>query len=226
MPVRRYGSAGVPLLYLPSSEGDEREFANYGLPALVAPWVQAHRAQVFTIDGSGRTTLFDDALPPVERIRHYARFERYVVDELLPWIETQTGEARITAIGASYGAFVAANLLFKHPRRVDRVCGLGGVYGLWHRLDGHHDLEVYFHTPLEYLPRMEDPTLLEAIRATRGMALFGAEADPWLWATQQLQCVLQEKNLPHTCVVWPAPAHHHEHWWSRQFREFLLAELG
>lgn len=220
MQVVRYGHWGPALVYVPSSAGDHRELAAYGFDAVCAPWIEAGRVQVFAIEGYGPQGLFSDVLPPVERIRRYARFERYAATELLPWVRA-TAANHVGVIGASYGGFVAANLLFKHPRALRVAGGLGGVYGLWHRLNGHHDDDVYFHTPLEYLPRLQDPAILEAIRATRGIDLYGAADDPWLWATRDLARALAERGLPHHVEIWPSPADHHERCWARQLARFL-----
>jgi len=221
MPVVRHGTAGAALVYVPSSGGDEREFERYGLGEVCAPWIATGRLQVFAIDGWARQCFWNDALQPPDRVEAYARFERYVASELLPWVRTTSGDRYPGMVGASYGAHVVANMLYKRPGEVGIGCGLGGVYGLWHRLDGFHDDDVYFHTPLEYLPRLTDPDILARIRAGRGLALYGAGADEWVWSTQRMAGVLEEKELPHFVEIWLAPANHHETWWGRQLRSFL-----
>ncbi len=226
MRLVRFGTSGPALVYVPSSGGDQREFARYGMHRDAAPWIEAGRLQVVSIDGMAPGHLWNDTLSPPERIRGYARFERSVVEEVLPWVARFTGDSRPAIAGASYGAHVAANLLFKHPRRVSAACGLGGVYGMWHRLDGYHDDDVYFHTPLEYLPRLTDASILSAIRATDGMTVFGAERDEWLWSTERLLGVLAQRRLPHRSEIWPAPADHHERWWKPQLLRFLEWRYG
>lgn len=221
MRLRRFGVAGRPIVYVPSSGGDETEFERYGMHEAAARWIEGRRAQIFAIDGRAPDTLWNDGIPPSERIRRYAAFERYVALEVLTWIEQQAPGSRPIVVGTSYGAFVAANLLFKHPSRVDLACGLGGVYGMWHRLDGYHDDEVYLHTPLEYLPRLEAPTILEEIRATRGLMMFAAENDEWRDSTRDMADVCSKKGLPHAVDLWAAPANHHERWWVLQLRSFL-----
>jgi esterase/lipase superfamily enzyme len=221
MTVVRYGRTGQPVLYLPSSGGDHDEFGRYKMPEVCRPWLEAGRLQVFAADARGPQTLFNAELPTDRRMAEYARVERYFVEELLPRLATATDGARLTLIGCSYGAFVAANLLFKHPERVNVACGLGGVYEMWHRLDGHHDDDVYAHTPLEYLPHLEDPAVLAGIRATGGFDLYAAARDSWLDETRQLAAIMARKALPHRVWEWPAPADHHESWWRRQLGDFL-----
>ncbi len=225
MRVVRYGTQGVPVVYLPSSDGDETEFASYGLDTVCASRIDDGRLQVFSIDARGSQTLFDRDLSPHERMQGYACVERYAACELLPWIEEETGRPRVVLVGTSYGAFLGANLLLKYAVRVERLCGLGGVYEMWHRLDGHHDDEVYFHTPFEYLPRLTDPAILDGIRQTAGFTLYAAADDPWLSETTQLARLLDDKSIPHTVAIWPAPADHHEQWWRRQLGDFLSSQF-
>ena len=216
--VRRLGNRGRPFVYFPGSDGDETEFERYEMLAAVSSWLDSGQAQFFSIDGRGPATLWNEGIPPVERIRGYAAFERYAADELLPWIAGMVPGEPPIVVGSSYGAFVAANLLFKYPSKIGMACGLGGVYGMWHRLDGYHDDDVYFHTPLEYLPRLDD---LEAIRATGGLTMFAGESDAWLDSTRRMGEVCRNKGLPHLVDVWAAPADHHERWWARQLQKFL-----
>jgi esterase/lipase superfamily enzyme len=221
MPMLRHGEAGLPILYLPTSGGSASEFEEYGLPKTCGPWIDAGRIQVFAIDAGGPAGLWNDSLTPAERIRTYVAFERYADDEVIPRICELTGAWSVGIVGASYGAFMGANLLLKGPDRIRFVCGLGGVYGLWHRLDGYHDDEVYSHTPLEYLPRLEDVALLGRIRATEGFYLYAAENDEWLGSTRRFAELLRARDLPHRLRVWRAPANHHERWWREQMAHFL-----
>lgn len=225
MEVVRFGRRGRPLIYIPSSGGDQNEFESYGMYEDCREAVESGSLQIFSVDGMAQKTLWNDALPPAERIRAYAAFERYLVTELLPWVAEQA-PGKPSVVGASYGGFVAANLMFKRPQSIGLACGLCGVYGLWHRLDGYHDDDVYFHTPLEFLPRLNAPEVLDAIRGSGGMVLYGAARDEWLWSTRDLADVLRRKRLPHAVEIWPAPADHNEQWWKRQLQAFLTRYHG
>jgi esterase/lipase superfamily enzyme len=221
MTMLRYGVGGLPLLYLPSSGGGSAEFEEYGLPETCAESIDAERIQCFAVDAGGAAGLWNEALAPAERIRTYAAFERYAGDEVIPRIRDMTGAPDVGIVGASYGAFMAANLLLKRPDGIRFVCGLGGVYGLWHRLDGYHDDEVYFHTPLEYLPGLDDAAILEGIRSTDGFHLYAAEDDEWLDSTRRFAELLRARELPHRVRVWRAPANHNERVWREQLEDFL-----
>ncbi len=217
----RYGDRGPALVYIPTSGGDHTEFERYGLPEDCAPWIGAGRVQVFSVDGFGPKCLFNDALSPQERIGCYARFERYAIEDALPSVLRETRRERLGVIGASYGAFVAANLFLKCPGTIEVAGGLGGVYSMEHRLGGYEGEEVRRHTPLSYLPAIEDPATLAALRATRGFHLHGAECDPWLPSTYRFARALEAGGIPHHLEILPAPADHHERWWKGQIRVFL-----
>lgn len=221
----RYGERGRVVVYFPSSGGDETEFERYDMPAVCASRIAAGTLQVFSVDARGPHGLFSDALPHARRMAEYARFERYAKEELLPWLRQQTGCDGVTALGCSYGAFVVANLLLKVPELVRYGVGFGGVYGLWHRLGGHHDLDVYYHTPLEFLPRWDDPEALARIRETDGFDLFAGRDDPWLESSDAMAEALRERSIPCRYDVWDSPADHHERWWRGQLGAWLERAL-
>ena len=224
LPLIRYGSGGDPWLYLPTSGGDVEEFARYDLPRVVAPWVQRGEIQFITIDGYGPRTLFREDLAPQERIAGYQRFEQAVREELVPWLQAACGRDRLDLLGASYGAFVAVNLWLKQPEAWRHVASLGGVFDMNHRFDDFHDDNVYFHTPVEFLPRLEDETALEAIRRPPSLRLFAAEDDSWVEDTHRLAAILRDKNVPFELDLWGSPHAHHESTWAMQI-EKLLGEL-
>jgi esterase/lipase superfamily enzyme len=226
MRIVRHGRSGAPIVYAPSSGGDEAEFEAYGFDRVASPWIERGVVQVFSVDGRGPATWWDETVPPAVRVERYARVERYLRDEVLPWIRDVTRVADVAAVGCSYGALVAANLFLKRGDVVRLGAGFGGVYGLWHRLDGHHDGEVYFHTPLEYLPGLEDRAILDVLRANRGFDLYAAADDPWASHTERMAGLLSVKQVAHGNKVWPSPADHHERWWRAQWRDFLGRRFG
>jgi esterase/lipase superfamily enzyme len=222
--VVRHGSAGLPLVYVPTSGGDHLELEAYGMAEDARPWVEAGRLHVFAVDGHGPTTIFSDEIPPHLRMAAYARFEGALTGRVVPRIAALAGRPSFDWVGASYGAFVVANVLLRCSEHVDHACGLGGVYGLWHRLGGHHDAIVFEHTPLERFPALDGPAL-EAVRGKRGFRLYAGGRDPWRDSTERFAAELSRKGVPHELRVWEG-ADHHEHWWRRQFLELVRDRCG
>ena len=217
----RRGERGEVWIYLPTSGGDAGEWGRYGFDALIEPHVAAGRLQLWTFDACGPTTLFDPRLDPPGRIAAYARFERELRDGVVPFIQQAVEAAPLHWIGASYGAFVLANVWAKRPDCVASATALGGVFEMWHRLDGFHDDDVYYHTPLEFLPRLGDELTLHRMRSAGPFKLFAAQDDPWLDSTYQFISVLRGQGLPYTLDLWAAPHRHHETTWSAQLNKWL-----
>jgi hypothetical protein len=60
-------------------------------------------------------------------------------------------------MGASFGAYHAANSLFKHPDVIKRCFALSGVYDLKNFMDGMYDDNFYFNNPADYIANLSDP---------------------------------------------------------------------
>ena len=63
-------------------------------------------------------------------------------------------------MGASLGAYHAANTLFKYPDVVKRCFALSGVYDMKGFMDGAYDENFYFNNPVDYLANASDPWML------------------------------------------------------------------
>ena len=63
-------------------------------------------------------------------------------------------------MGASLGAYHAANTLFKHPDVVKRCFALSGVYDMKRFMNGAYDDNFYFNNPVDYIANLSDPWML------------------------------------------------------------------
>ena len=70
----------------------------------------------------------------------------------------QNDAARIGATGASFGAFHAANAVFRRPDLFDTLIAMSGFYDLGPSyLFGFGNDDIYFNNPTSYLPGIERP---------------------------------------------------------------------
>ena len=76
------------------------------------------------------------------------------------WTHCRSGQP-IATMGASLGAFHAANTLFRYPHLVKRCYALSGIYDLRRMMDGGYDENFYFHNPVDYLSNLGDPWYFE-----------------------------------------------------------------
>ena len=99
-------------------------------------------------------------------------------------------------MGASLGAYHAANTLFRYPHRVKRCYALSGVYDLKRFMDGMYDDNFYFHNPVDYLANLDDPWLKEQLASCEIHLATGS--GPWEESrfSYTLSGILAQKGLP------------------------------
>src|SRR3984885_13493021 len=117
MGVVVYGHWGPPLLGFPTSAGDEWELEGQGLIGALAPLIDAGRVKFFSINSVNWAGFYDKGAHPFHRSYVEAQFDAYIREEVVPFVRDncQSGDIAISTMGASFGAYHAANTLFKHP---------------------------------------------------------------------------------------------------------------
>jgi esterase/lipase superfamily enzyme len=213
-----FGHAGAKVLVFPTRGGRFHEYEDLGIVEAVQPKIDGGHLQLFCIDGLDRETFYARRRPPVERIARHLAYERYVLDEVLPFMGTLNPHPCTIAHGCSLGAFFAASLAFRHPRFFQKLAAFSGRYDLTHPvehfrdlLDGHRDPDVYYLMPSQFLPRLTRPDLLGALRALDLVFVIG-DTDPFLTNNQELAAILAAKHIPHRLHVWSGRAHDARHW--------------
>ena len=123
MPIVTYGHAGRPLLLFPTAAADFLENERFFLVKSIEPAIMAGRVRVFSIDSINRLAWMDSTVPVPEQARRQALYARYIEEEVVPYVRHVCGDGsvRITTTGASFGAFHAANTLFRRPDVFDAV---------------------------------------------------------------------------------------------------------
>ena len=117
--VRVYGHFGQPILVFPTSGGDESEYEGQGMFDVLGHHIQAGRAKFFCVNSVNNDSWYNKNIHPADRAKFQVAYDSSIANEVLPFIEhhcNQKGIA-ITTTGASFGAYHAANTLFKHPTR-------------------------------------------------------------------------------------------------------------
>src|SRR5687767_12296401 len=141
MPLVAYGHAGQPLLMLPTAAADYLEYERFYLVDAIRPHIEAGRVRAYSINSVNRYSLLNEHMPPRLKAELLTRFDRYIADEVLPAIRTDTGlaDARPLTTGASLGAFLAANAYFKHPDQARGVIAMSGSYDVRSYLNDFYD---------------------------------------------------------------------------------------
>src|SRR6476661_987524 len=178
MPIVGYGDYGFALLLVPTAAADYLEYERFQLIDSLAEYINAGKVRVFSINSiNNESWLNNEMLGEHKAIRHN-QFNNYVFDEVIPFIKTSTSdETPIIACGASFGALHSMNLFLKRPDLINGVIAMSGVYDLREYSKGFYDDQVYFNSPAQYVPNLEDPWYLDKIRASRHIHILSGSGD-------------------------------------------------
>jgi len=226
MELKVYGSAGKPMLVFPTQEGRFFEFEDFGMVEVCKPYIESGRLQIYTVDGIDAQSWTHPHLPVPARVARYEQYERYVIEEVLPFIrENNPGHPeRILTTGCSMGGYHSANFFFRHPDVFDSLLAISGVYDLQLFIGDYMDSQVYYHTPLFYLRGLKDPKQLKLLRESQIIVSVGQGAweDKMLEDTHQLERILIHLGIPAWIDYWGHDVNHDWPWWRKKMNYFLM----
>ena len=204
MPVVVYGDYGFALLMVPTAAADYLEYERFQMIDSLAPHIDGGKIKVFSIDGINKESwLNNDMLPEHKGIRHN-QFNKYVFDEVIPFVINSTSpETPIIISGASLGALHSMNLFLKRPDLINGVIAMSGVYDLSEYTKGFWDDQVYFNSPIHYMPNLNDDWYLSNIRKSNHIHILsgsGDYEDPE--ASRRFAGVLYDKGITYELDIW------------------------
>jgi esterase/lipase superfamily enzyme len=162
---------------------------------------------------------------PADRARRHQDYDHYIMEEVVPFMRQHCGDTKLKFMttGVSMGAYHAANFFFRYPDIFDIVIALSGLYRLNFFIGDYMDDNVYFNTPLAYLPNLNDSWYLDQYRHSR--IIVAAGQGPWeddmLADTLALKHILEKKNIPHWVDIWGNDVNHDWPWWHKMLPYFL-----
>jgi esterase/lipase superfamily enzyme len=228
MPIVSYGYGGHPLLLFPTAAADFLENERFFLIKAIEPAIMQGRVRVFSIESINRHAWMDKQLPVPEQARRQALYMRYIEEEVVPYIRNAVGDggARVCTSGASFGAFHAANTLFRRPDLFDGTIAMSGFYDLESDyLHGYSDDNCYFNNPAWYLSRLEGSSLDLLQKHCRIIIATGQGAYEAPDASRRLASILDSKSIPHWLDVWGHDVDHDWPWW-RKMLPYYIETLG
>lgn len=88
------------------------------------------------------------------------------------------------------------------------------------------DDNVYFNSPLAYLPNLEDPWYLDQYRLSQIIICVGQGAweDPMIADAHAIKRILEDKSIPHWIDFWGYDVNHDWPWW-RKMMPYFLAQI-
>ena len=222
MELKVYGHAGKPILVFPAQGGRFHEYEDFGMVEMCRGFIDAGHVRLFAVDSVDYQSWVNWGAHPADRARRHEDYDRYIVQEIVPFIRG-FGSHKALTTGCSMGGYHSANFLFRHPDCFDGCICLSGIFRLNLFIGDYMDETVYFNTPLAYLPNSNDPWFLDQYRQSRIVACVGQGAweDEMRVDAADLRRILEEKLIPAWIDFWGHDVQHDWPWWRVQMPYFL-----
>ena len=166
MYVNRYGHAGIPVVVFASSGGSHNEYADFGMIEACSWFIETGKVQFFTLCSVDSESWLADWKHPHDRAEMHRAYERYVIEEAIPFIKHKTGwfDPMMTT-GCSMGAYHAVNFFLQHPDVFNKVIALSGVYDARFFVgDNLNDEAIYQNSPADYIWNQNDGWFIDRYR--------------------------------------------------------------
>lgn len=223
MPIATYGHYGFALLFVPTAGADYLEYERFQMMDTLAPFINEGKVKVFSINSINKESWLNDDMAGAHKAIRHNQFNEYVFNEVIPFIiENTSPETPIILCGASFGALHSMNLFLKRPDLIDGVIAMSGVYDLEEYSKGYFDEQVYFNSPMHFLPNLNDPAILADIRKSKHIHILtgsGAYEDPE--GSRKFSQVLNQKGINHELDVWDKEWTHDWPTWRKMLPIYL-----
>ena len=223
MELKVYGHAGKPVVVFPVQAGRFYDFENRAMIYAVHWFIDEGHITLYTVDSVDAQSWANFGAHPHDRAVRHEDYDRYIKEEVAPFIGERHDGAKALATGCSMGGYHSANFFFRHPDIFDAVIGMSGLFSLRHFIGDYMDDLVYFNSPLHYLKNMEDAWYLDQYRESAITICVGQGAweDEMRADASALQWILNEKSVPAWIDYWGHDVNHDWPWWRIQLPYFL-----
>jgi esterase/lipase superfamily enzyme len=147
-----YGTWGYPVLLFPTTMGRYYQAKDMGLIESVRGMIESGKYKIYFIDSIDADSWYAKHLNPEYRVLNHMVYDKFLVNELIPYIKQECNVEKIGVAGCSFGGFHAANLAFRHPSLIAYMVSMSGAFDIRSFMDGFYNDHVYFNNPVDYMP--------------------------------------------------------------------------
>lgn len=218
----RWGTYGRPVLVFPTAGGDAEEIEREGLIDACGHLLAAGRIKIYSCDSIAGRVMLAEAGSPEYRLWILNGFHQYIRDELVPAVRSDSGgtEALLITAGASIGAFNAVSMVCRYPDVFGAAVGMSGTYDVQRFYDSQFTQDLYFSSPLHFLPDLSG-WHLDQLRQRFVILATGSgrwESPEYSWNMAE---VLGAKGVPNRVDAWGAEWDHLWPTWHRMLPQYL-----
>ena len=221
--LARWGWFGQPVLLFPTAGGDFEECERFLMMEALAPLLEAGRIKIYSVDSVAGAAWLSGKHSPRTCSWLQNQFDAFIAHEVVPAIhhDCRTPGLPIITAGASIGAFNAVATLCRHPEHFSTAIGMSGTYDLSRWLDGDHNPDFYFSSPMHYLPGLSAGTQLDQLRErfvilATGEGRWEAPDESWRMAS-----VLGAQGIPNRVDGWGPNYDHDWMTWREMLPKYL-----
>lgn len=206
-----FGHGGARVLVFPTSLGTCSEWPDRRMHEVLGEHLYRGWIQLFCVDQVHSESWYGEHLHPGARAWRHLQYDRYLLDEVLPFTAWKNPNPYLITTGASFGAYHAVSFGFRHPDRVNRIIGLSGLYDIKRQTGGYSDANVYAANPQDFIRHEHDPARLEALRRQDIILAIGRD-DPNCEDNRALSTALWDKGIGNALRVWDGWCHDWPYW--------------
>ena len=229
MPIKVYGHAGKPVLFIPCQNGRFYDFEDFGMANALSGWIDGGKILVFSIDTIDVETWSNRDGDPYWRIRQHERWIDYITREVVPFVRSYANEKNgwegypsVMTFGCSMGASHALNLYLRFPDLFDRCLALSGVYHASYCFGDYSDEIVYLNSPADYMAELPyDHPFIAEYNRHRAVICTGQGAWEEPWSTRAMDEHFQRLGIHVWADYWGYDVNHDWPWWFKQANYFL-----
>lgn len=218
MELLAFGDRGKKVLFFPTRRAHFYDYENWGVISALTHQIESGQLHVICVDSIDAESFYSHTLSPGDRIIRHMQYEKYILEEVIPFVNKQNQSNHLMVAGCSLGAYHALNLAFRFPHLFEKAVGMSGRYDLTQAMGtfkdlfhGYVDENVYLNMPNRYIPHLFDLDYLEAIRKLKIILAVG-ETDAFLEDNRFLSQTLKEKGIDHEFNIWTGEAHNPDQW--------------
>ena len=222
MEIVVYGHYGFALLMFPTAAADYLEYERFKLIDSIGGFLGEGKIKAYSINSINMESWLNNNMHPAHKALRHQQYNRYVVEEVVPFIHQHSkGLVPIITTGASLGAMHAANNFFRRPDIFSGTIAMSGSYDLKTYSKGYYDENVYFNSPIDYLPHWDDHFMLEKMRKGKIIIASGQGDYEDPNASRKLSDILHSKGVNHWLDLWGHDIKHEWSTWLRMLPYFL-----
>lgn len=220
MPLLTFGHAGPPYIVFPTSMGAFHEYEDRGMVGALADKIEHGALRLICVSTVDLESFYAKQIHPRQRLERYLAYERYLLEDVVPFMHHTTGWGVCGVTGCSFGAYHAFTMALRHPDIFTACVTMGGAFDISRFLDGYYDQDAYLLCPPHFLPSLSDAWFLDRIRANKWVLVTG-EHDICRADTEHAASLLAAKQIPHSLHVWGFGSYHDWPEWLKMARAYV-----